>query len=289
MTRDVAVQRLSRRKERGVHDDVHRVGDVRVGEHDRRILAAHLELHTRAALCRLDRDLTARPFRARERDRLHVGVRDDLVPDLRPGTGDEVERSLRDTRFAERFDQTQRTERRQIRRLQHDSVAADQRRRHLPRRDRDWKVPGRDQSDDAKRATPGLDEDAVPLGRNIVAAEPRALSTDEPKNVDRAADFAPRFRERLPLLARHLARDLIGSRLEDVGGPVEDLAALGRRQRRPGRLRGPGGRNGLPRVVRVRLLKRSDDLARVGRIPVLERGAATCRDPLAPDEILESH
>ena len=123
MTRDVAVQLLSRREEGGVHDDVHGVRDVRVGEHDRRILPTHLELHARAALCRLDRDLTARPFRARERDRLHVGVRDDLVPDLRPGTGDEVERSLRDTRFAERFDQTQRTERRQIRRLQHDSVA----------------------------------------------------------------------------------------------------------------------------------------------------------------------
>ena len=144
-------------------------------------------------------------------------------------------------------------------------------------------IEGSEQSDDAKRSTSGLDEDAVPLGRNIVAAETRALSTDEPENVDRAADFAPRFRERLPLLARHLARDLIGSRLEDVGSFVENLAAFGRRHRRPGRLRGPGGRDGLPRVVRVRLLKGSETRQCRG-FRFSERGAATCRDP-RPDEI----
>ena len=142
------------------------------------ILPAHLELHARAALGRLDRDPTARLLRARERDRLHVRVRDDLVPDFRARTGDEVERSLRDARFAERLDQTQSTERRQVRRLQHDSVAADQRRRRLPRRDRDRKIPGRDQPDDAKRPTPGLDEDAVALGGNVVAAETRAFAAD---------------------------------------------------------------------------------------------------------------
>ena len=143
---------LPGREERRVHDNVDGVIDERVGQDDRRILAAHLELHARSALGGLDRDPAARPFRASERDRAHVlgWSRFRARPD-EPGPV---------TRFNAPFvtpasssASTRRTEhkRRKVGRLQHDAVAADQRRRGLPGGNRNREVPRRDQSDDAER------------------------------------------------------------------------------------------------------------------------------------------
>ena len=96
---------------------------------------------------------------------------------------------------------------------------------------------------------------------NVLAAQPRAFAADVAQDVDRAPDFAARFGQRLALLARHLARDLVGPRLEDVRGAVEDLAALRRRHRGPCRLRRLRGRNRLRGFVGVRLLEGRDGLA----------------------------
>src|SRR5258708_12605761 len=47
-----------------------------------------------------------------------------------------------------------------LRRLEHDGVAVTQRRRNLPGRDRDRKIPWRDQADDADRLARDLDLEA---------------------------------------------------------------------------------------------------------------------------------
>ena len=140
-----------------------------------------------------------------------------------------------------------------------------------------------------ERPAAGLDQHAIALGGHVLAAETRPFAADVAQDVDRPADFAARFGQRLALFAGHLAGDLVGPRLEDVGGLVEDLAALGRRYRRPRRLRRLGRGNRLAGVVRAGLLIRRDGFAGVGRIPGFERGAVARPDPLAADQILEGH
>jgi hypothetical protein len=278
---------LTGREEGGVDHDVHGVGNLRVGEHDRRVLAAHLELHARPALRGLDRDAAAGGFRSGERDGPHGCVLDDLGADFRAGTSHEVDRAFRDARLVERFHHAQRTERRQVRRLQHDGIAGDQRGRGLPRRNRNREVPRRDQADDAERTPARLDEHAIALRWRVLAAKPRALAAEVPQDVDRAADFAARFRQGLPFLARHLARYLIGARLEQVRRAVEHLAALRSRHRGPRRL--CGGRRGdrLARVVAVGLREQPDQLVCVGRVAVLERRARSRAHPLSAYEVPE--
>src|SRR5204863_482930 len=63
----------------------------------------------------------------------------------------EVDDAVRDACVNERSHELDRAERRQLRRLEHDGVAADERARELPARNVDGKVPGRDQADDAER------------------------------------------------------------------------------------------------------------------------------------------
>ena len=122
------------------------------------------------------------------------------------------------------------------------------------------KVPGRDEPDHAERPAQGLDDDAVAFGGRELAAQPRAFPAVVAQDVDRAVDLAARLRQRLALLARHVAGDAVGPRLEDVGGAIEDLAAL---RRRDGRPRG------------LRLARRVDRLPRVGGVAT--RGS--CRSP----------
>ena len=142
------------------------------------------------------------------------------------------------------------------------------------------KVPRRDQTDDAERAAAGLNQHPVPLGRHVFTAEPRPFAADVAQDVDRPADFAARFGQRLAFFAGHLARHLVGARLEQIRGPVEDFAAFRRRHGGPRRLRRLGGGNRLAGVVGVRLLERRDHLAGVGWIPGLERGAARAQPPI---------
>jgi hypothetical protein len=124
--------------------------------------------------------------------------------------------------LVERLDHPQRAERRDVGRLQHDRVAADERRRRLPRGNGDREVPGRDEADDPERPPHRVDEHAVALRRHRLARQPRALAGEVAQDVHRAPHFAARLRERLPLLARHVARDRLRPRLEDVGCPVQE-------------------------------------------------------------------
>ena len=124
------------------------------------------------------------------------------------------------------------------------------------------------------------------LGRCRHAVKAAAFAGHQERHVDRFLHVAARLLQHLPHLARHLARDRFLVALEDVADGVEILGAL-RRGRQPPRLkRAVRGVDGGVQIVRVRLLKRADEIVVVGGIAILERLAALRRDPLAVDVVL---
>ena len=92
--------------------------------------------------------------------------------------------------------------------LEHDGVAAHQRRNDLPRRDRHREIPRRDDAADAERLADRHRELVAQLGRHGLAVHAPSLPRHEERHVDRFLDVAARLLEDLPHLARHVAREL---------------------------------------------------------------------------------
>ncbi len=99
---------LAGREERGVEHAIDRDVEVGVGEHDGRVLAAHLELHAREALGADPRDARADAIGAGERDGAHRRVRDERRADAAARSGHEVEHALRDAGLLEDLDELHR-------------------------------------------------------------------------------------------------------------------------------------------------------------------------------------
>ena len=90
----------------------------------------------------------------------------------------------------------------EVRGLEHDGVAVRERGRDLPRRNRDRKVPRRDEADDADRLARHLDVDAGPHRRQLLAREAQHFAGEELEDVPGARRFADAFGQRLAFLAR---------------------------------------------------------------------------------------
>jgi hypothetical protein len=276
---------LSRRVERRVQHAVDRHVEIRVRQHDRRILAAHFELHASEALRADLRDAAADGVGSGERDGAHLRIRHERIAHVAAAAGDEIEHAFRNAGFVQDFDEFHAGERRLRRGLDHDGVAGHQRRRELPRRDRDGEVPRRDQRDDAERLTDGVHEDARPLGRNRVAREARAFAREIFEQADGARRLAFRFRDRLAFLAAEQIGHVVEARFEYLRGLQQDASAHRRRRVRP---RGEGAFGGVHRllhVFRTRRLQQRDQVARVGRIAVLEGLTALRGAPFAVDQV----
>ena len=157
------------------------------------------------------------------------------IADVAARAGDEVEHALRNAGFMQDLDEPHARERRLRRRLDHHGVAGDQRGRELPRRDGDGEVPGRDQRDHAERLADGVHEHARPLGRNRVAREARAFAAEIFEDADGARHLALRLGDRLAFLAAEQIGHVVEPRFEQLRGLQQDLAAHGRRRRRPRR------------------------------------------------------
>ena len=97
--------------------------------------------------------VTATPglARAGEGDHRHVGVADERLARLLAVAVHDVDDARRHARLGEQLDEALGEQRRVLGRLEHDRVAADERRAELPGRDRDREVPRRDRADDADR------------------------------------------------------------------------------------------------------------------------------------------
>ena len=126
---------------------------------------------------------------------------------------------------------------------------------------------------DAERRAQRVHEDAVAFGGDDASVQPRALATVVAEDVDGPADFALRLGQRLAFLARHLAGDGVGARLEQVGRAEQHVAALRCRHGGPRRLCSPRRRDGGRDIVGRRLGERPDEVVHVGRVAILERAA----------------
>ena len=87
--------------------------------------------------------------------------------------------------------------------LEDDRVAADQRRHHLPARDGDREVPGRDDAGDADRLADAHRPLVGQLGGHRVAEHAAPLAGHQVGDVDAFLDVAARLGEDLAHLARH--------------------------------------------------------------------------------------
>ena len=130
-------------RERALHRRLH----VGVGEDDVRRLAAELERDALERAGRLAHDPLAHLGRAREGDLVDARVAHQGHADLAARTRDDVEHPLGQPGLLRELGELERGERRQGRGLEHHGVAGGQRRRDLPRREQERKVPRHDRAD----------------------------------------------------------------------------------------------------------------------------------------------
>ena len=173
--------------------------------------------------------------RAGEGDRAHRRRHGDRRADLGGAAGDEIQHALRHAGGDKGLGQAIAAERRIRRRLEHDRVAGDQRRRDLARRDRHRKIPWRDHGHHAQRLALGVDDHVgIVVGKGL-ARERLALDGIEAQRLRRAQDFVLAQIERLALFPRQFRGEAIDVGFEIVGGAVENLRPRGDRRLLPAR------------------------------------------------------
>jgi hypothetical protein len=138
--------------------------------------------------------------------------------------------------------ETQRGQRRQLRRLEHDRVAAGERRAELPRRDVEREVPRRDQPDDAERLAERHVDAARDGDRLAVVLVDRARV--EVEHLRDHADLAARAADRLAGVARLDPRQLLVMLFDERREAAQQPGPVGRCDGAPGGERRPCPRDG---------------------------------------------
>ena len=204
--------------------------------------------------------------RARERDLVDVRVRDERGAGAAVA-GDDVDDARRQLRLAQDVAEEQRGQRRRLGRLEHDGVAARERRRDLPREHQQREVPRDDLAGDADRAR-------RPVRERVLELVGPARVVEEVRGGEREVDVA-RLLDRLAAVQRLEHGELARALLEDARDPEQVLRALRAGQRRPAvrerRARGADGEvdvlrgaPGRPRRAAPRSAARSSCTSRVG-------------------------
>ena len=261
-------------EEDAAHHAVDGLVDRRIVEHDVRRLAAELERQLLARARELLLDLLADFGAAGERDLREVLVRDERCPGAAVA-GDDVDDARRQPRLLEDLAEPQGRERRRLRGLQHDGVAACERWRNLPRRHQQREVPRDHLADDAQRLGLAAGEREVELvGPTCVVEE--VLRRE--RNVDVA-----RFADRLAAVHRFEAREFARALLHDARDAEQVAAALFARQLAPCRQRLLRGANGSVDVL-LRALRHFADRLLGRRIDRREVLTGLWRAELAADE-----
>ena len=119
----------------------------------------------------------------------------------------------------------QRGQRRRLGRLEHDRVAAGERRRDLPREHQQREVPRDDLAGDAERARAAVRE-------RVLELVGPARVVEEVRGREREVDVA-RLLDRLAAVERLRDRELARALLDQARDPEQVLRPLGRAQRRP--------------------------------------------------------
>ena len=221
--------------------------------------------------------------RAGEADRRDVGIVDQRFADDRAAPHHEVEHAGGNAGLRQDLGERPRAARHEVRRLEHDGVAVRERGRDLPGRNRDRKIPRRDEADDADRLARHLDVDAGAHRRQLLAREAQRFAGEELEDVPGPRRLADAFGQRLAFLARQEPAELVLAR-EDFGADaIEEVRSLLDRARRPRRSGRFGGGDRRARLRGIGLRVFADHVADVRRIAI-----GRCRsagDPFAGDEV----
>ncbi len=263
-------------------------GEVEIGvlQDDDPVLAAELEVDVLETIRRRLQDGDTGLARAGERDDRHVRMAHEALTDRAPAAVDDVDDALRDPGLVQQLDEALAERGRVGRRLEDDGVARDERRQHLPGRNRDREVPGRDRADDPDRLADRHVELVPELRRRGLSEEPAPLAAHVVAHVDRFLDVSPGLRLDLPHLVGHELGQLRLVLLEEVGEAEEDLAASRRGHQAPVLVRGLGRLDRAIDVVCSRPREDAEHLA-VGRARALEGVSGGGVHPLPGDVVLE--
>ena len=138
---------------------------------------------------------------------------------------DDVDDAGRQLRLTQDVAEQERAERRRLGGLQHDGVAARERRRDLPREHQQREVPRDDLPGDADRLR-------LPVREGVLELVGPAGVVEEVRGRERKVDVA-RLLDRLAAVQRLEHGELARALLQDARDPEQVLRALGARQRRP--------------------------------------------------------
>src|SRR6266852_67454 len=245
-----------------------------VVEDDVRRLAAELERQLLAGAGELALNRLADLGGAGERDLVDAVVVDERRARA-PVAGDDVHDARRQLRLPQHVAEKERGERRRLRRLEDDGVAAGERRRKLPRQHQQREVPRDDLAGYPNRSRLAVRERVLELVRP-------ARVVEEVRGRERQVDIAGLL-DRLAAVQRLEDRELARALLQDAGDPEEVLRALRARQRGPAvRVCVAGGRDGAVDVLLRALAHRRERLLARGRD---RRVRVRRRDPLAGNEV----
>ena len=173
----------------------------------------------------------------------------------------------------------QRGERRQLRRLEDDRVAARERRPELPARDVRREVPRDDEPDDAERLAERRGDTAGDRDRLAAVLVDRAGV--EVEHLRDHADLAARPRDRLADVLRLDPRELLGVLLDERREPAQESRTVGRRDGAPGRIRRLRSRDRRVRLLHAGLLELGDRLLG-GRVEDGQRHGLDANTAAAP-------
>ena len=158
--------RLSGRREDARDRALHRVVDLGIVEDDVRRLAAELHRDVlQPARGGFVDPLTGR-VGAGERDLRHERMLDERRTDVGAEAGDDVDDAGREAGVLDQLHELEHRRRRELGRLDDDRVACSERRRQLPRRQQQRRVPGDDRGDDAERLVARVVEGVGLVGRD---------------------------------------------------------------------------------------------------------------------------
>jgi ParB family chromosome partitioning protein len=230
------------------------------------------------------RDTLAGDCIAGDRDHPDLGVTDQRVTDVVPGSRQDVDDAWRQD-VREDLGERERRERCPRRRLQHDRVAGRERWAELPRGHVQRVVPRRDRGDDADRVAP---DDRCVAGCELVGREAihdARGASEKAEQVHRRRHLVDRGTDRLAGIRALESTELVGLRLERVGDLEQQQRAILRGRPLPALERGLGRVHGAVDVLLRARWDIGDDLV-VGRVHDFDRATVRRIDEIATDELL---
>jgi hypothetical protein len=159
-----------------------------------------------------------------------------------PVIGDDVDHPGRHARLDEQAGHEQGRERRQLVRLQDDSVAGNHCRRHLARNKRRRIVPGDDADNHADWNALNPDLFVAYVGRKDLPFDAAREFGEIVEELGGAANFGARLGDRLALLLDDDARERVGVAAQERRDALHHLRAFERRHPAPSALGPPSGR-----------------------------------------------